>query len=104
MLRSLPLALLLILATAASASAVSFFCGDYGYRCYRPYTAPYEPTSFLDDLWAEKSQYVGSMRLNKGLCRSGFTCVPCEDADRQEDPDAACNARFPECDGDCYAK
>ena len=105
MLRCLPIALCLVLFTAASASAVSFFCGDYGYRCYRPYTPKYEPTSFLDDLWGTKGEYVGSLRVEDGLCRSGFTCAPCEDGQALDlPPDAACNEAFPECGGQCFGK
>lgn len=109
------LALVLVLIIPATAGGFWFkassetksgaMCPEYGYKCYRPYTT-FASGGFVDDLWSAKGEYVGSVRVEEGLRGFwGFTCRP-DGMDKSEAPEPAmvCNERFPECEGDCFAK
>ncbi len=101
----IPLTLLASLAASALPAHAGGYCSSYGVMCYRAWT-PEERPGLLSRLRAADGDYMGSIFLPEGMCSTlnlGISCRPCE-ASRATDWSRACNARFSECLGQCFAQ
>ncbi|MEG6551055.1 hypothetical protein V6C53_12540 [Desulfocurvibacter africanus] len=81
------------------------YCSSYGVMCYRSWI-PEERPGILSRWRAADGDYMGSIFLPEGTCSTlnlGLNCRPCEAA--QTDAwSQACNERFSECLGKCFAQ
>lgn len=94
------LAMAVVLPTKAEA-----YCGSHGVMCYRAWT-PEDRPGFLSRLRAPDGDYMGSIFLplgNQSFLGLGLDCEPRGDVGI-EDWDKACNERFSECLGECFAE
>lgn len=93
--------LLLVALFAAPAGAFNF-CDPYGVACYKPPRTDVSQCPFLH-IGEPDGDYMGSVYLTEGQC-GVFSCSPCDDTVREVDFDALCNARFAECQGECFSE
>jgi hypothetical protein len=99
------LALTAGLAAPATPAIAGGYCSSYGVMCYRPWIAEERP-GILARWRAADGDYMGSIFLPEGNCSTlnlGINCRPCE-ATQTVDWSKACNERFSECLGKCFAQ